>query len=137
MLAAIPQNLHGSKKSSVKISRATCRKIQNVNKYRWGISIMGVPPTGLLILKKTHLEMDDDWGYPHGHGKLHIETSRIFGLPKKDGFVLVSGELPKLLILRFQLLDLTFLRILSSALEKMKSENQWVCKPKTSAKCVK
>jgi len=37
---------------------------------------------------------------------------RIFGprLPKKDGFVLIGGELPKLIILRFQLLDLTFAR---------------------------
>ena len=38
---------------------------------------------------------------------VHGEFSE-FRLPKEDGLVLIGGELSKLIILRFQLLDLTF-----------------------------
>jgi hypothetical protein len=49
----------------------------------------------------------------------------IFGprLPKKDGFVLIGGELPKLIMLRLQLLDLTFGRKFGRNHQPQRSSN--------------
>ena len=34
----------------------------------WVSIVMEVPPNGWLIKGKSHLEMDDDWGYPYDSG---------------------------------------------------------------------
>ena len=40
-----------------------------------GVPKMGVPQKGWFIMEKSHLEMDDDWGYPYDSGNPHMDSS--------------------------------------------------------------
>ena len=43
----------------------------------WGFPARGVPPSSLdaLFHGKSQLETDDDWGYSHDAGNLHVAMS--------------------------------------------------------------
>ena len=67
----IPLNLYSSKKGYISYIVISPLKIP-LNLYfpYMEVSIvMGVPPKSMVYNRKSHLEMDDDWGYPHDYGK--------------------------------------------------------------------
>ena len=43
--------------------------MMKINDGKWVIGwvsiVMGVPQARWMVCGKSHLEMDDDWGYPH------------------------------------------------------------------------
>ena len=42
-----------------------------------GFHTWGYPHSWMVYKEKSHLQMDDDWGYPHDSGNLHMISTQI------------------------------------------------------------
>ena len=51
--------------------------------YHMGVSINGYTQKWLIYQGKSHLQMDDDWGYPHGYGNHHIYMASMVRRPRR------------------------------------------------------